>query len=190
LFAERGVHPALAVADWGLSRTSTAAEETAGIGALRDRTSKPDRQLLKTSRCWEEQILELRAERLTVQRIAHSPGLPKSTVARVLSRHGQSRLPPLHPPPPVVRHEWKQPGELLHLDVKKLARVRGNCHRITGVSGSLEPGIASEYVHVCIDDCTRLAYVEVLHDEKGVTAAAFLRRALAWTWSGASRCAG
>jgi transposase-like protein len=73
-----------------------------GAGALRDRTSKPHRQPLKTSPSWEEQILALRAERMTVQRIAHSLSLPKSTVARVLARNGQSRLPPLHPPPPVI----------------------------------------------------------------------------------------
>ncbi|MGZ6770772.1 MAG: IS481 family transposase [Mycobacteriaceae bacterium] len=151
-----------------------------GSGALLDRSSKPHRQPLKTSHCWEGQILELRSERMTVQRIAHSLGVPKSTVARVLARNGQSRLPPLHPPPPVVRYEWKRPGELVHLDVKKLAKVRGVGHRITGVRGYSNRGIGWEYVHVCIDDCTRLAYVEVLHDEKGPTAAAFLRRALAW----------
>jgi DNA invertase Pin-like site-specific DNA recombinase len=128
-----------------------------GTGALRDRTSKPHRQPLKTSPCWEEQILELRAQRMTVQRIAHSLGLPKSTVARVLARNGQSRLPPLHPPPPVVRYEWKRPGELLHLDVKKLAKVRGIGHRITGVRGHQNRGLGWEYVHVGIDDCTRLA---------------------------------
>jgi len=74
-----------------------------GVAGLRDRTSKPHRQPLKTAPSWENQILELRAERMTEQRIAHSLSLPKSTVARVLARHGQSRLPPLHPPPPVVR---------------------------------------------------------------------------------------
>ena len=151
-----------------------------GAAALQDRTSKPHRQPLKTSRSWEAQILELRAGRMTVQRIAHSLSLPKSTVARVLARHGQSRLPPLHPPPPVVRYEWKRPGELIHLDVKKLAKVRGVGHRITGIRGYSNRGIGWEFVHVCIDDCSRLAYVEVLPDEKGPTAAAFLRRALAW----------
>jgi transposase InsO family protein len=151
-----------------------------GAGGLPDRTSKPHRQPLKTSPSWEGQILELRAVRMTVQRIAHSLGLPKSTVARVLARNGQSRLPPLHPPPPVVRYEWKRPGEMIHLDVKKLAKVRGVGHRITGVRGYSNRGIGWEFVHVCIDDCTRLAYVEVLADEKGPTAAGFLRRALAW----------
>jgi transposase InsO family protein len=151
-----------------------------GVAGLRDRTSKPHRQPLKTTPSWEKQILELRAVRMTAQRIAHSLSLPKSTVARVLGRHGQSRLPPLHPPPPVVRYEWKRPGDLVHLDVKKLAKVRGIGHRITGVRGHQNRGLGWEYVHVCIDDCTRLAYVEVLGDEKGVTAAAFLNRALAW----------
>ena len=154
--------------------------EEGGIQALQDRTSKPQRQPLKTPPSWEEQILELRAARMTVQRIAQSLSLPKSTVARVLARHGQSRLPPLHPPPPVVRYEWKRPGDLIHLDVKKLGGIRGVGHRITGVRHSTGRGVGWEYVHVCVDDCTRLAYVEVLQDEKGPTAAAFLRRALAW----------
>jgi transposase InsO family protein len=154
--------------------------EELGIAGLRDRTSKPHRQPLKTAPSWEKQILELRAMRMTAQRIAQSLSLPKSTVARVLARHGQSRLPPLHPPPPVVRYEWKRPGDLVHLDVKKLAKVRGIGHRISGVRGHQNRGLGWEYVHVCIDDCTRLAYVEVLGDEKGTSAAAFLRRALAW----------
>jgi transposase InsO family protein len=151
-----------------------------GVAGLSDRTSKPHRQPLKTAPSWEAQILELRALRMTVQRIAHSLGLPKSTVARVLGRHGQSRLPALHPPPPVRRYEWKRPGDLIHLDVKKLGKIRGVGHRITGVRQHRNRGIGWEYVHVCIDDGTRLAYVEVLEDEKGLTTVGFLRRATAW----------
>lgn len=151
-----------------------------GAEGLRDRTSRPHRQPGKTSRSWEAQILELRALRMTVQRIAHSLSLPKSTVARVLGRHGQSRLPPVNPPPPVVRYEWKRPGDLLHLDVKKLGRICGVGHRITGVRQHTNKGIGWEYVHVCIDDASRLAYAEVLRDEKGTSAQAFLQRAIAW----------
>jgi transposase InsO family protein len=151
-----------------------------GLAGLRDRTSKPHRQPLKTAPSWEAQILELRATRMTAQRIANSLSLPKSTVARVLARNGKSRLPPLHPPPPVVRYEWKRPGDLIHLDVKKLGRIRGIGHRITGVRQHRNRGIGWEYVHVCIDDNTRLAYVEVLGDEKGLTTAGFLQRATAW----------
>ena len=151
-----------------------------GVQELGDRTSKPHRQPGKTAPSWEAQILELRATRMTVQRIAHSLSLPKSTVARVLARNGQSRLPPLHPPPPVVRYEWKWPGDLIHLDVKKLGRIRGIGHRITGIRRHTNKGIGWEYVHVCIDDASRLAYVEVLGDEKGSTAQSFLQRAIAW----------
>jgi transposase InsO family protein len=151
-----------------------------GLAGLRDRTSKPHRQPLKTAPSWEAQILELRAVRMTAQRIAHSLSLPKSTVARVLARNGKSHLPPLKPPPPVVRYEWKRPGDLIHLDVKKLGRIRGVGHRITGVRQHRNRGIGWEYVHVCIDDHTRLAYVEVLGDEKGLTTAGFLQRATAW----------
>ena len=151
-----------------------------GIAGLRDRTSKPHRQPLKTAPSWETQVLELRTLRMTVQRIAQSLSLPKSTVARVLGRHGQSKLPPLHPPPPVQRYEWKRPGDLIHLDVKKLGRIRGVGHRITGIRQPRNRGIGWEYVHVCIDDATRLAYVEVLEDEKGLTTIGFLKRATAW----------
>ena len=90
--------------------------------------------------------------------------LPKATVARVLGRHGKSRLPPLQPPPKVVHYEYKRPGGLIHLDVKKLDTKRG---------------AGWEFVHVCIDDHSGLACVEVLVDEKGPTTVAFLGRAIA-----------
>ena len=102
----------------------------------------------------------------------------------------RTRLPPLHPPPPVVRYEWKRPGELLHLDVKKLAKVRAVGHRITGVRGHQNRGLGWEYVHVCIDDCTRLAYVEVLHDEKGSPRRPSCAALWPGTWSGVSGSAG
>ena len=151
-----------------------------GLAGLRDRTSKPHRQPLKTAPSWEAQILELRVVRMTAQRIAHSLSLPKSTVARVLARNGKSRLPPLKPPPPVVRYEWKRPGDLIHLDVKKLGRIERVGHRIHGDRTTRVRGAGWEYVHVCIDDASRLAYVEVLRDEKGLTTVGFLQRATAW----------
>jgi transposase InsO family protein len=101
-------------------------------------------------------------------------------VARILKRHGLERLKKLDPPVPVRRYEKTRPGELVHLDIKKLGRVRGVGHRITGRRLHRNAGIGWEFVHVCIDDFTRLAYVEVLEDEKGVTTAAFLHRAAAW----------
>ena len=153
-----------AAAAFGISDTTVrkwlARFDALGLAGLRDRTSKPHRQPLKTAPSWEKQILELRAVRMTAQRIANSLSLPKSTVARVLARHGQSRPPPLHPPPPWCATSGSGP-DLVHLDVKKLATVRAIGHRITGVRGHQNRGLGWEYVHVCIDDCAPPAYVEV-----------------------------
>jgi transposase InsO family protein len=115
-----------------------------------------------------------------VQLIASVLALSTATTARVLKRHGKSRLPPLNPPPPVVRYEWKRPGDLIHLDIKKLGRIERVGHRIHGDRTTRVRGAGWEFVHVCIDDASRLAYAEVLADEKGVTSVAFLRRATAW----------
>jgi transposase InsO family protein len=107
--------------------------------------------------------------------------MPKATVARVLLRAGLNRLRFVDPPPAPRRYERKRPGELLHLDVKKLGRIGGRVgHRIHGDRSQRVRGASWEFVHVCIDDASRLAYAEVLHDELGVTATGFLERALAW----------
>ena len=91
-----------------------------------------------------------------------------------------ARLRALEPAVPVRRYEWKQPGDLVHLDIKKLGRIGRVGHRITGDRRTRVRGIGWEYVHVAVDDATRLAYVEVLADEQGVTVTQFLWRALAW----------
>jgi transposase InsO family protein len=117
---------------------------------------------------------------MTGAQIAKRLKIPRSTVARVLKRHGLERLKYLDPPIPIRRYEKRRPGELIHLDVKKLGRFRVAGHRVTGVRNDLSAGCGWEFVHVCIDDFTRLAYVEILADEKGTTCVAFLRRAVAW----------
>jgi transposase InsO family protein len=153
-----------------------------GVGALEDRTSRPRRSPLKLAKEWVELILMLRRSRMTSPAIAARLRLPNSTVARVLGRHGLSRLRALEPVQPVQRYEWERPGDMLHLDVKKLGRIRGVGHRITGdrAAGKRNRGIGWDFVHVCIDDASRVAYVEVLPDEKGQTTVGFLRRAVAW----------
>ncbi len=111
-----------------------------------------------------------------------------STVSAVLRRIGLGRLSRLEPLEPPNRYERKRAGELIHVDIKKLGRITAPGHRVTGdrsirsrPSGSRTFGKSGwEFVHVCIDDATRLAYVEVLGDEKGPTAAGFLRRAVGW----------
>ena len=117
-----------------------------------------------------------------VEPIARRLGIPRSTVARILKRHGLERLKKLDPPVPARRYEKTRPGELIHLDIKKLGRIKGVGHRFKGWHAEVarSRGIGWEFVHVCVDDYTRLAYVEVLGDEKGATTAAFLRRAAAW----------
>lgn len=151
-----------------------------GAQGLLDRHSRPRRMPRRTKPYWEKRILALRARKLTGPAIARRLGLPASTVARVLKRHRQHRLSLLEPKEPVQRYEHEHPGALLHLDIKKLARIERPGHRVHGDRRTRVHGAGWEYVHVCIDDASRLAYAEVLVDEKGGTAAHFLHRALAW----------
>jgi transposase InsO family protein len=106
--------------------------------------------------------------------------MPRSTVAAVLARCGLEQLSRLHPKPAVVRYEREQPGELLHLDTKKLGRFRRVGHRITGDRQRRHRRGGWEFAHVCVDDHSRLAYVEMLADEQAETTAAFLERAIRW----------
>jgi transposase InsO family protein len=126
-------------------------------------------------------ILLLRRCKMTGPQIARDLRRPRATVARVLQRAGLERLKKLEPHEPENRYQHRRPGDLLHLDVKKLGRISGIYgHRITGVRQGQRRGAGWDYVHVVIDDRTRIAYAEVLRDETGESSAAFLRRALAW----------
>jgi transposase InsO family protein len=129
-----------------------------------------------------EEIAALRRQRLTGAAIARRLRLRRSTVAGWLKRLGMNRLKLMEPKPPVVRYERARAGELIHVDTKKLGRFKQIGHRITGVEGrrNRARNIGWDFVHLAIDDATRLAYVEVLPDETGVTAAGFMARALAW----------
>ena len=151
-----------------------------GADGLADRSSRPHRLPGKTEAAREAVVLQLRALRMTGPVIAQRLKMPRSTVSRILRRHGQARLRALQPPEPARRYERSRPGELVHVDVKKLGRIGRPGHRVNGDRTTRVRGIGWEFVHVCIDDATRLAYVEVLGDEKGETAAGFLRRAVAW----------
>jgi transposase InsO family protein len=124
-------------------------------------------------------IAALRHLRLTGAEIAECLRMPLSTVSAILTRIGLGKRSRLEPPEPANRYERRHPGELLHIDVKKLARIDGAGHRVTGSRRGQARGIGWEYVHICVDDATRLAYVEVLTDEKATTAVGFLRRAVA-----------
>jgi len=152
-----------------------------GACELRDRSSRPRRVSGRTPRAWEDVIVLLRRTGMTGPQIARDLKRPRATVARVLKRAGLERLSKLEKPEPANRYQHRRPGDLLHLDVKKLGRISGfHGHRITGDRSKRRKGAGWDYVHVAIDDASRIAYAEVLRDETGETSAAFLRRALAW----------
>jgi transposase InsO family protein len=128
-----------------------------------------------------ELVVALRRQyRLSAVQLAHAVGLPRATVGRILRRHRLSRWRDLEPRLPAHRYEHERPGDLLHLDVKKLGKIDGVGHRIHGDRRIRARGVGWEFAHVAVDDCSRLAYVEILADEKAVTTVAFLERALAW----------
>ena len=152
-----------------------------GEAGLLDHSSAPRRVANRTPDDRIEAILTLRRARFTGPEIAEMLGMPESTVSLILKRSGMGRLPRLGTEPP-NRYERKGAGELIHVDVKKLGRIERVGHRI----GGRRPrhwrsyGAGWEYVHVAVDDATRLAYAEVLADERPETAVAFLRRAIEW----------
>jgi transposase InsO family protein len=162
---------------------------TEGLAGLDDRTSKPHGHPRQTSAALARRICTLRRQRgLGPHRIAWALGIARSTVYAVLRRAGLNRLSQLHrvTREPVWRYEHPRPGDLLHIDVKKLGRIPpgggkrfapGFAETQLGPHSGYSPGI--DYLHVAIDDHSRYAYVETLPDERGVTCAAFLERAVA-----------
>jgi transposase InsO family protein len=155
-----------------------------GEQGLLDRCSSPGSVPLWTGEARVAVIAALRRLRMTGAEIAETLGMPASTVSGILTRIGLGKLWRLEPLEPPNRYEKPRPGELVHVDVKKLGRIGRPGHRVTGrVSGGGHHRRAYhlgwEYVHVAIDDATRLVYVEVLEDEKAATAVGFLGRAVA-----------
>jgi transposase InsO family protein len=151
-----------------------------GAEGLFDRSSAPRRVAKRTAEERVVVIAALRRLRMTGAEIAETLSMPLSTVSTVLTRIGLGPLSRLEPAEPANRYERKRPGELLHIDVKRLGRIGRPGHRVNGDRRTRSRGIGWEYVHVCVDDATRIAYVEVLEDEKATTAAGFLRRAVAY----------
>lgn len=148
-----------------------------GEAGLRDRSTRPLRIHRRIATELVRAIERLRGnERMGPHRIGWALGLAASTVYAVLRRLGLNRLKRLEPRPDVIRYEWPAPGDLVHLDTKKLGRIEGIGKRFGGPKRSRALGW--DYVHVAIDDHSRLAYAEQLPDEHGQTAAAFLERAL------------
>ena len=149
-----------------------------GLSGLQDRSSRPHTIPGATAPARADLIVQLRHCRLTGAEIAHKLRMPRSTVAAVLKRSGLARLRDLDPPLPVVRYQREHPGELVHLDIKKLGRIARMGHRVTGDRRDRTRGAGWEYVHVAIDDASRLAYVEVLPNECSDTTVGFLKRTL------------
>lgn len=158
-------------------RDRFAAEGEAGLA---DRSSRPHRSPARLGGQEEEEVVALRRQRLTGPAIARRLGRPLSTVGAVLRRRGLGRLSALDPRPPVVRYEREHPGELVHVDTKKLGRIARPSHRVTGNRRDSVDGIGWEHLHVAVDDASRLAYTELLPDEGKQSATAFLARAVAW----------
>ena len=151
-----------------------------GDTTLEDGSSRPHRQPRRLAGPIEAAILTLRRTRATAWQISTALGLPRSTVTRVLARAGLNRVALLEPPAPVQRYEWPGVGDLLHVDLKRLGRVVGIGHRIHGDRRRRARKVGWEYLHVAVDDATRLTYAEVLAAADAPTSAAFLQRTLAW----------
>ena len=150
-----------------------------GAAGLIDRSSAPQRCRHRVS---PERVaaIERWRRRLSGPAIARQLGMRVSTVGGILRRRGLGKLAALEPRSPVVRYQRARPGELIHIDTKKLGRIAAVGHRITGDRRDRTRGAGWEAVHVCIDDASRLAYGEVLPDERKGSAVPFLERAVGW----------
>ena len=151
-----------------------------GAPGLQDRSSRPQRSPRQTPAAQVAVVLALRRLRLPGFQIARQSALSRATVSRLLRRHGLSRLSALEPAPPVVRYQRQLPGELLHFDIKKLGRIVRPSHRVTHDRRDQVRGAGWEFVHVCIDDASRLAFAQILPDQGQQCAVLFLERALAY----------
>ena len=160
--------------------------KTQGRAGMVDRSSRPKRLREPTPEPVIKRIIALRRQRWTGAHIARETGVSPSTVSRVLKRAGLSRLKDLDPAQPIRRYEHKAPGDMIHLDTKKLGKFNRIGHRITGdrhrQSNQRNNGTAPgwEFVHVAIDDHSRLAFTQIQPDEKAVSAVAHLKAAVAW----------
>lgn len=153
-----------------------------GVVGLADRTSRPKRLYRPTPQPVVDRIEDLRRQRLTGKAIAAETGVSRATVSRVLRRLGLNKLKALEPAGPVRRYEREHPGELIHIDIKKLGKFNRIGHRITNdrTGQSKTRGIGWEFVHVCIDDASRIAFTQIKPDERKQSACAFLKAAIAY----------
>jgi transposase InsO family protein len=153
-----------------------------GLAGLRDRSSRPDHLRQPTPQATVDRIEALRRQRLTGKAIAAETGVSAATVSRVLKRLGLNRLSALEPAEPPRRYQRERPGELIHIDIKKLGKFNRIGHRITGdrTGQSNSRGVGWEFVHVAIDDASRIAFSRVMKSERKACAIAFLKAAVAY----------
>lgn len=149
-----------------------------GAAGLQDRSSAARRHPHALSPAWVALVRMLRHTKLVAAEIAQQLPLARSTVSAVLARMGLGRLRWLTPPEPVQRYQWERPGEMVHVDIKKLGRFARAGHRVTGQRHTASAGKGWEYAHVAVDDCSRFSYVEILPDQKRYTATRFWLRAV------------
>jgi transposase InsO family protein len=183
---ERGEHPLDVATAMGAS-VSTVYKwwrryRAEGLAGLVDRSSRPNSSPNKTPDEVERKVIALRKDRRIYHRIAAEVGVSRASVGRILTRHGLNRWRDLEPAEPVRRYERAHPGEMIHIDIKKLGRFNRPGHRITKdrTGQSSSRGTGWEFVHVCIDDHSRLGFAAIMPDEKKQSAVAFLEAALAW----------
>ena len=182
---EHGFTPAKAAAGAGVSVRTVykwlARYRAEGRIGLADRASRPKRLRSVLKARQRSMIEQLRRERRPYREIAKHVKAPLSTVARYVRTLGLNRLEVLDPKPPVVRYEHERPGELVHLDIKRLVRFRRPGHRVTGTRlGGESRGAGFQFLHVAIDDHARIAYAEFYCDERAVSAIRFLGRLIAY----------
>jgi transposase InsO family protein len=153
-----------------------------GVAGLCDRSSRPHRLRKPTPQAVVEQVEALRRQRSTGRQIATALGISPATVSRILRRLGLNRIAALEPAAPVRRYERARPGEMIHLDIKKLGRFNKVGHRITGdrKGQSNSRGVGWEFVHVAIDDHSRIAFAKIMGSERKRSATAFLKAAIAY----------
>lgn len=157
-----------------------------GVDGLRDRCSRPHSLPSQIPSATCAAVETLRRQRHTGRQIATEVGISPATVSRILRRLGLNRLRDLEPAEPVRRYEREHPGELIHIDIKKLGKFNRIGHRITGdrtgqsTLRSRGEGTGWEYVHVCIDDASRIAFSKVMKSERQTCAIAFLKDAIAY----------
>ena len=153
-----------------------------GRAGLMDRSSRPKRLYRPTPAAIVEQVEVLRRQRFTGKQIAADLGVSPATVSRILRRLGLNRMRDLEPAESVRRYERDHPGDMIHIDIKKLGRFDKVGHRITGdrTGQSNSRGVGWEFVHVGIDDASRVAFSQILPDEKAASAVAFLSAAVAY----------